>query len=105
MSMAYDPGALEAVLAAAVGAESSLVDELRGAFFSSADDHLSAMRVAHDADEWVAAAGRLKGLAASFGALRVLDAANAAAMAVQGDVRAIARIERALSALRHEPVA
>ena len=101
--MAYNPGALEAVLAAAVGAESSLVDELRGASFASADDHLSAMRGAYDDDEWVAAAGRLKGLAASFGALRVLDAANAAVLVPSGDARALTRIERALSALRHEP--
>lgn len=101
--MAYNPGALEAVLAAAVGAESSLIDELRGAFFASAEDHLSAMRAAQDAEDWVAAAGRLKGLAASFGALRVLDAANAAASVAPGTARVLNRIERALSALRHEP--
>jgi hypothetical protein len=102
MTMAYNPGALEAVLAAAVGAESSLVDELRGAFFTRADDHLATMCLALDCEEWVSAAGRLKGLAASFGALRVLDAANAAALTRPGDPRSLARIERALSALRHE---
>lgn len=101
--MAYDPGALEAVLAAAVGAESSLVHELRGAFFASAHDHVSAMQNAKDVDDWVAAAGRLKGLAASFGALRVLDAADAAATVELGNPRALTRIKRALSALRHEP--
>ncbi len=101
--MAYDPGALEAVLAAAVGAESSLVDELRGAFFASAEDHVAALRAADAADDWLAAAGRLKGLAASFGAMRVLDAATAAALAEPHTPRAITRIERALSALRLEP--
>jgi hypothetical protein len=100
--MAYDPGALEAVLAAAVGADSSLVEELRGAFFDSAMERVAALRAAQGDDEWVAAANRLTGLAASFGALRVIDAARAAAKDVPGSPKAIARIERALFALRHE---
>ncbi len=100
--MAYNPGALEAVLAAAVGAESSIVDELRAAFFASAQDRFSALRAARQANDWCAAAGRLKSLAASFGALRLLDAANFALAAAPGNLQAIARIDRALSALGHE---
>lgn len=97
--MAYDPGALEAALAAAVGEEPALIAELRGAFFSSADAHLSALRSAATQADWVAAAQRLKGLSASFGALRVLDAAQSAATASRGDAKAVARIVRALAML------
>lgn len=97
--MAYDPGALETVLAAAVGAESTLVDELRWAFLESAQVRYSALCAADQTNDWVAAAVRLKSLAASFGALRLLDAANFALAAAPGNRQAIVRIDRALSAL------
>jgi len=98
--MAYDPGALEATLAAVVGEHSSLISELRDAFFVSADAHLEAMRAATDTRQWTEAAGKLRSLAASFGLQRVMDAAAAAALAQSGDMRTVARIERALGALR-----
>jgi len=98
--MAYDPGALEATLAAVVGEHSSLIAELREAFFISANAHLEAMQGAAEPKQWLEAVGKLRSLAASFGLQRVMDAAAAAAAAPCGDKRTIARIERALGALR-----
>ena len=98
--MAYDPGALEATLAAVAGEQSSLIDELREAFFASADLHLAAMKAATAQPDWSQSAGRLRSLAASFGLNRVMDAAREGGDAACGDAKAIQRIERALAALR-----
>lgn len=98
--MAYDPGALEATLAAVAGEQSSLIAELREAFFASADSHVAAMKAAAAQSEWVQAAGRLRSLAASFGLNRVMDAARDGADAPCGDAKAVQRIERAVAALR-----
>lgn len=98
--MAYDPGALEAALAAAVGDEPTLIAELRGAFLTSATAHMIALRSAADRDEWCSRGRRLHGLAASFGALRVMDAARAIDAAAVGDAKTLRRVEQALDALR-----
>lgn len=102
--MAYDPGALEAALAAAVGDEPQLILDLRGAFLTSASAHLTALRTAIDRDAWEGRARRLHGLAASFGALRVMDAARTAGAAPVGDRRALSRVEHAIEALRDKIV-
>ena len=66
--MAYDPGALNASLAAAVGNDGDLMAELRLAFIESAERQLDLMGRARCDANWVIAASRLKSLAASFGA-------------------------------------
>lgn len=76
--MSYNYGAIETALAAAIGEDSGLIVELRGAFRDSAVAHLNAMASAVDPEEWQDAAQRMKGLAASFGALGIMDAAGAA---------------------------
>jgi HPt (histidine-containing phosphotransfer) domain-containing protein len=99
--MAYDPGALNTALAAAVGDDPSLIAELRTAFMDSAlrqADLLSRSRC--DAN-WQMAAWRLKGLAASFGAVRLMDAAEAAATAAPGDPVAVRRVNSAISSFDH----
>ena len=68
MPMAYDPGALNASLAAAVGNDSELMAELRLAFIESGRRQLDLMGRARCDANWVIAASRLKSLAASFGA-------------------------------------
>ena len=98
--MAYDPGALEATLAAVVGEQSSLIAELRDAFFESADAHLGTMKSAEAQPVWEQAAQRLRSLAASFGLQRVMDAAREAGLAPCGDAKALQRVERAVAALR-----
>lgn len=97
--MAYDPGALEAALAAAVGDEPSLIAELRVAFFESASVHVEVLRRATVLDDWRAATSRLHSLAASFGALRLMDAATEASRAARIDPAQLRKIERAIAAL------
>jgi histidine phosphotransfer protein HptB len=97
--MAYDPGALEASLAAAVGDEPSLIAELRLAFFASAQAHVAALMSAKSPEDWRAAAQRLHSLAASFGALRLMDVAMQAARAKQRDPALLRKIERTIAAL------
>jgi histidine phosphotransfer protein HptB len=98
--MAYDPGALEATLAAVAGEQSSLIAELRDAFFASANAHVAAMKAATAQAVWEQAAQRLRSLAASFGLQRLMDAAREAGSSPCGDLKSLQRIDRALAALR-----
>lgn len=96
--MAYDPGAIDATLAAAVGDEPALIAELRVAFVDSAERALAALAAAGDAEQWALAAARLKGLAASFGAVRLM--AMAAQLADRpGDADLLAKARRAVARL------
>ena len=93
--MAYDPGAIDATLAAAVGDEPQLIAELRGAFVDSARRVLAVMETA-EGEQWGAAAFRLKGLAASFGAVRLMALAAEAAAAPVGDQVTLRKLHRAV---------
>lgn len=97
--MAYDPGAIDATLAAAVGDEPALIAELRHAFLESARTNLTALTRAEDATMWKDAALRLKGLAASFGAVRLMALAGDAVGAQAGDVELLRRLHRAVDRL------
>ncbi len=96
--MVYDPGAIDAALAAALGDEPQLIAELRRAFVESAQKALSVLEAA-DAESWQPAAFRLKGLAASFGAVDLMALAKAAAAAPAGDPVALANLHTAISEL------
>lgn len=100
MAMSYEPAALESALAAAVGDDPTLVAELRAAFLDSAMRHFEAMKRAVAEPEWREAALRLKGLAASFGAARLIELADSASLARRADTEVLADIERALAVLR-----
>lgn len=97
--MAYDPGAIEAALAAAVGDEPGLIAELRMAFHDSTGRALVALAEAGDEPAWREAAWRLKGLAASFGAVRLMALASEAADQPFGDARTLQRLRRAVERL------
>lgn len=94
--MAYDPGALDSALAAAVGDDPALVAELRAVFFESAAKHLDAMKRASSDADWQIAAKRMMGLAASFGVTRLIDAAGNAADAPRGDATALRQVVRSI---------
>lgn len=94
--MAYDPGAIDATLAAAVGDEPQLIAELREAFVDSAQRAVKAMEGATSADEWRAAGLRLKGLAASFGAVRLLAIATEASDSLPHTPQMLGRVRRAV---------
>ena len=97
--MAYDPGAIDAALAAAVGDEPLLIAELRLAFIASVEAALTQMRMSTDIDAWTLAARRMKGLAASFGAVRLMAAAMAAIDSAPHDTEVMRRIDHEIARL------
>lgn len=97
--MAYDPGAIDATLAAAVGDEPALIVELREAFLESVKRCLEGMKSAEKPDVWAGSALRLKGLAASFGAVRLMALAAEAANGPAHDGAVLRRLHRAVERL------
>ncbi|CAN5320663.1 hypothetical protein BH10PSE14_BH10PSE14_08980 [soil metagenome] len=97
--MAYDPGAIDATLAAAVGDEPQLIAELRQAFVDGAQRGLAGLEMAQDGDHWCIAAARLKGLAASFGAVRLMALAGEAFEGTPHDPVLVRKLRRAVTRL------
>ena len=97
--MAYDPGAIDATLAAAVGDEPALIAELREAFQDGVRRCLEGMKSAESPDGWSSSALRLKGLAASFGAIRLMALASEAASGQAHDGAVLRRLHRAIDRL------
>ncbi|MEL6541739.1 MAG: Hpt domain-containing protein [Pseudomonadota bacterium] len=95
--MAYESGALDATLAAAAGDDAALMHELRGAFIDSARKQLDLLRRSRCDGNWNVAAMRLQGLAASFHADDLLNAAQNALEAAPGEPMAIREIETVLA--------
>jgi hypothetical protein len=83
--MVYDPGALNASLAAAVGHDSLLMDELRLAFLESAKRQRDLMSRSRCDANWRLAASRLGSLAASFGVVGLMELAEEALHGAPGD--------------------
>ena len=79
--MVYDPGALDASLAAAVGSDAQLMGELRAAFVESAARQVDLMARARCDANWELAASRLK----SFGAIGMIELADEALDGAPGD--------------------
>ena len=94
--MAYDPGALNASLAAAVGSDGELMAELRSAFLESAARHLDLMSRARCDANWVISASRLKSIAASFGASNLVELADEALDGAPGDPAVLRKIAAAV---------
>lgn len=97
--MSYDPGALNAALAAAVGDDRPLIDDLRVAFMESAERHLDLLGRARCDANWQLAAWRLKGLAASFGLTSLMAMADEAVDAAPGDPRILRQLRAVLDDL------
>jgi HPt (histidine-containing phosphotransfer) domain-containing protein len=97
--MAYDPGAIDATLAAAVGDDPALIAELRLAFLDSVTRALTKLAGASDGAAWKDAALRLKGLSASFGAVRLMALAGEAATSPVGDGEVLRKLKRAVERL------
>lgn len=101
--MAFDNGALDATLAAAAGDDAALMHELRSAFLDSAARQLDLLRRARCDGNWTVAAMRLKGLAASFHADDLLQAAEIALHAAPGEPNAIREINTVLARFSRAP--
>lgn len=100
--MSYDPGALNAALAAAVGEDPVLIADLRVAFIESAVRHVDLLTRARCDANWELAAWRLKGLAASFGLTSLIALADEAAQSAPGDPRVVQRLRSALAGLQQD---
>lgn len=98
--MAYDPGALNASLAAAVGSDAMLVDELRGAFLESAARQHDLMSRSRCDANWIISASRLKSVAASFNVTSLVELADEALDGAPGDPVVLRKIARALETFR-----
>lgn len=92
--MAYDPGAIDQALSAAVGDDPALIAELRAAFSDSAHAAMNAIAAADDTGAWHDGLLKLRGLAASFGAVRLAALAGEAIGAPVGDARALRLLRR-----------
>ena len=96
-TMAFNHGDLDATLAAAAGDDAALLRELRSAFLESAAKQLDLLKRARCDGNWHVAAMRLKGLAASFNAEDLLQAAEIALHAAPGEPMAIREVEAVLA--------
>ena len=96
--MAYDPGALQTALAAAVGDDPQLMAELRAACLESAARAAEVLTGSRSDGNWLMAARRLQGLAASFGAVELMAIAEEAADGAPGDPVVLRRVRTAIAA-------
>jgi hypothetical protein len=94
--MAYEAGALDATLAAAAGGDATLFAELRTSFIDSLSRQVDLLRRSRCDGNWQVSALRIKGLAASFHVLTLMEMADAALMAAPGDPSIIIRFQRFL---------
>ena len=94
--MAYDPGALNASLAAAVGNDGELLAELKAAFAESAARQLDLLGRSRCDANWEIAAARLKSIAASFGLVRLMALADEVLDGAPGDPAVLRKIAAAL---------
>jgi HPt (histidine-containing phosphotransfer) domain-containing protein len=90
--MAYEFSALDASLAAIVGDDPALAAELRTALADGARQYCDLLARSRCDANWEVAAHRLKGLAASFGAMDLLSSAEFALESAPGDPVALRRV-------------
>lgn len=95
--MVFDPGALNASLAAAVGSDQALMAELKLAFTDSVARQLDLLGRSRCDANWELAAARLKSIAASFGANGLIGLAEEALAGAPGDPVVQRKIAAALA--------
>jgi HPt (histidine-containing phosphotransfer) domain-containing protein len=94
--MAFDPGALNASLAAAVGSDPALMAELKIAFVDSLARQLDLLGRSRCDANWEISASRLKSIAASFGAVNMIALADEALEGAPGDPVVLRKIAAAI---------
>ena len=92
--MAYHSSDFEAAIGAAAGADEALQAELKAAFAQSVARQADLLGRARCDGNWLVAAERLEGLAASFHALELKEMAREALEGAPGDPSIVARIRR-----------
>ncbi|WP_170002545.1 Hpt domain-containing protein [Pseudopontixanthobacter vadosimaris] len=83
--MMYENSSFEATLAAAAEEDAGLLGELKGAFGQSLRYQVDLLSRARCDGNWLVAAQRIRGLAASFHATELLHLADTALQSAPGD--------------------
>ena len=91
--MAYEAGALDATIAAAAGDDAALFLELREAFRDSLARQIDLLRRARCDGNWIVAAQRLKGLAASFQVFPLIALAEEALESAPGEPVVVRKLQ------------
>lgn len=97
--MSFDSGPLDRYLSAAFGDDPAMAADLRTAFTGSARDLSDLMRRARCDANWEMAALRLKGLAATFGIVPLIQLAEEAIEGAPGDPAVLRQINRAIDTI------
>ncbi len=97
--MSFDSGPLDRYLSAAFGDDPAMAMDLRAAFTGSARDLSDLMRRSRCDANWEMAAIRLKGLAATFGIIPLIQLAEAAIEGAPGDPAVLRQISLAIDAI------
>lgn len=97
--MSFDSGPLDRYLSAAFGDDPAMAMDLRGAFTGSARDLSDLMRRSRCDANWEMAAIRLKGLAATFGIIPLIQLAEMAIEGAPGDPAVLRQINQAIDAI------
>ena len=102
--MSVDYGAFDTALKAAAGEDAALAAELRASFVESAKRQVSLLSRSRCDANWQYSSWRLKGLAASFGATRLLELADEAGNGAPGDPVVIRELEGAIAEIELHPL-
>jgi len=99
-----DYGSFDTALKAAAGENASLAEELRADFIDSAQRQLSLLSRSRCDANWEYAAYRLKGLAASFGATRIIELTDEALEGAPSDPVVIRKLEGAIADIKSHKI-
>ena len=102
--MSVDYGAFDTALKAAAGDDAALAAELRASFVESAQRQLSLLSRSRCDANWQYSSWRLKGLAASFGATRLMELADEAGNGAPGDPVVMRQLEAAVAEIELHPI-
>lgn len=94
--MAYDYSGLDWTIASALGDDAALMADLRRALVEDARHAADLLRRSRCDANWMGAAQRLKGLAVSFGAKALADAAEDALTLAPGDPSVMRGVDAAI---------
>jgi hypothetical protein len=99
-----DYGSFDTALKAAAGDDTALIAELRSSFVESAKRQLSLLSRSRCDANWQYTSWRLKGLAASFGAMRLMALADEASEGAPGDPAVIRKLDKAIAEIEFHDI-
>ncbi len=100
-----DYGSFDTALKAAAGDDSALIAELRSTFVESAKRQLSLLSRSRCDANWQYTSWRLRGLAASFGAVRLMALADEASEGAPGDPVVVRKLAQAIAEIEYHDIA